>query len=369
MSDRPNNNKKRKLATGNSEQKYSAMEKEIQDLKDGIRKREAQIIVLRPYRTQFTREDAQKDFKTLLAGIRHWVEDWTDNLTDEANFPKEWMTALGNFPHVVNPLRELLEFNVDLKSAIGYPGSDQEILVACIVRFIMQSIFEGTPCGIKPHTAEILQSIEETMPACSNPGLEINNIWTWRAQAYHAMFSHPLYPEHRQRDIDVLSAELAQVLEFLPNLPNDGSILQSISSRIIEPAVSLNENFRRSNDNHYFETTSGFTPGARIENHAGRQTREFFEAFFCRNALKRCAKFRLEKLKTTPNVEEIHFICSLIPALKARGLQGKYGVEVETVCNETIMIAWDTTNLRGRDPSTHKCQTWLSRTCSTKPAS
>ncbi|KAI0487192.1 hypothetical protein F4859DRAFT_527322 [Xylaria cf. heliscus] len=331
--------------------------------------REAQILVLRPYRTSFTRDEAQNDFKQLLEDITIWVEEWTDKFLHDTEFPKRWMDSLKHFPHVINQLRQFLDSNPDLLSAIGYVDSDQDIISACIVRFIEKNIFGETPCSISPHAAGVMQNIEHNMLLCTTPKLDLSTRCSWRAQAYHALFSDRQYSDTRQRGIDALSAELAHMFRFISNSSDGVEFTRSISSKIIEPSLNLYENFRRSSEDYYFETAEWIKAGTTMNQDladGGLRTR--LDDLNCRNVVKHNAKFQVEKLKTKPTDEmlqnELYFICSTSPALKVRGLQGKYGEESVTLLKEKVLVAWDPDTLKGRDPRTLKTQTWLSRICS-----
>ncbi|KAI1757503.1 hypothetical protein F4782DRAFT_525316 [Xylaria castorea] len=342
---------------------------EKQALKNSVNMRESQILTLRPYSTRFTRNEAQSDFGFILESINSWVEEWTDKLVEETDFSKNWMDSLKYFPQVVNQLRQFLDSNPDLASAVGYTASDQDIISACIVRFIKNRIFGGIPCSIPSHTAGVLQNIENYMALCTARELDMSTRYSWRAQAYHALFSHPEYSEARQTGINTLSADLANIFRFLADSSNGADFIRSISSKIVEPSLNLYENFRRSNDEYYFETAEGTEPGTRMgQDLPGRRLREHLDDIDCRNAIKYNAKFQVEKLRKRPTDEELqahlYFICSVTPALKVRGLRGKYGEEPETLVKEKVLVAWDPDNLRGRDPCILKTQTWLSRICS-----
>ncbi|KAI0458291.1 hypothetical protein F5B21DRAFT_500553 [Xylaria acuta] len=349
------------------EQEQLSSEKKA--LKNAVNMRESQILVLRPYQTRFTRDDAQIDFKILLGSISSWVEKWTDELVDDTDLSKHWMDSLKYFPQAINQLRQFLDSNPDLSSAVGYPDSDQDIISACILRFIGQRMFEGIPCSIPSYIAEALQKIEHSMPRCSAPELDRSTICSWRAQAYHALFSDRQYSEARQKGINTLSEDLAHIFGFLSNDPNATEFICSISSNIIEPSLNLYENFRRSNEEYYFETAKSIKPGTRMsQDLPDGQLRGLLGDLDCRNAVRYNAKFQVEKLKTKPTDEalrnQLHFICSIAPALKVRGLQGNHGEEAETLFKEKVLVAWDPDTLHGRDPRVLKSQTWLSRTCS-----
>ncbi|KAI0437835.1 hypothetical protein F4803DRAFT_570346 [Xylaria telfairii] len=342
---------------------------ERQALKTAVSMRESQILVLRPYRTKFTRYEARRDFEDLLGSIKSWVEEWTDKFVDDKEFSKRWVDSLEYFPQVINPFRQFLDSNPDLSSAVGYNDSDQDILCACLIRFIRQKIFGELPCTIAPHTADVLRYIEHNMAFCTEPKLDMSTICSWRAEAYHALFSDRQYPDARQRGVVDLSAELVHILGFVSKSPNTVEFTRSISSKIIEPSFKLYENFRRSEEDYYFETAEWAKPGAQMsQNLPDGRLRELLGDLDCRNAVKSSGIFRVEKLETKTTDEELrnqlYFICSINPSLKVRGLRGNNGEESTTLLKERVLVAWDPDTLRGEDPRILKRQTWLSRICS-----
>ncbi|KAI0554890.1 hypothetical protein F4679DRAFT_595409 [Xylaria curta] len=349
------------------EQKRLSNEK--QDLKNAVNMRESQILILRPYSTRYTRGQAQSDYEFLLDSIKAWVEEWTDKFIDNTDFSKHWMDSLNHFPQVTGQLRQFLGSNPDLASVVGYADSDQDIIFACIVRFIWERIFGAVPCDIPLCISEVLRDVENHMALCTAPELDSSAICSWRAQAFHALFSHPRYSAARQQGIDTLSADLTHIFGFLSNSSNNEEFVHSISSKIIEPSLSLYENFRRNNEEYFFETVECIKAGTSMsQDFPAGQLPELLKDLDCKNAVRCNAKFRVEKLKVKPTDEELrqhlYFICSITPALKVRGHRGNHGQEPETLLKEKVLVAWDPDNLRGRDPCMLKTKTWLSKVCS-----
>ncbi|KAI1121718.1 hypothetical protein F5Y10DRAFT_271793 [Nemania abortiva] len=342
------------------------LESDNHNLKETIHMRDSQILILRPYRTGFTQENAKNGFEDLLQNIELWVEKWTDKLIDNEGFRNEWINSLHHFPRAVHKFQQLLSCNQDLLSTIGYVDSDQDIMSACILRFVRQKIFGDMPCGIVSRRVELLQEVESTLPLCTAPKLDMSAISSWRAQAYHALFSRPEYSEAREKAIDAVTSELANILGFLCGSSKWSGFISSISSEIIEPSVRLDENFRRTNEEYYFETAPWGEPGEEMgRSFPDGQLRELLGSLECFNAVKHNRKFLTDQLNPIPSAEEIrnrlHFISSLHPALKVRELRGKNKKGSVTLVKEKVLVAWDPKLPRGKSPATLKEETWLSR--------
>ncbi|KAI3339628.1 hypothetical protein F4824DRAFT_487962 [Ustulina deusta] len=325
-------------------------------------------LIIRPYRTGFTRSDARKGFEDLMRNIVIWVEKHTDKFMDDGEFPEQWLDSLKHFPQVATRFRQLLDFNPDLSAAVGYPDSDQDIVSACIMRWVWQRVFGDASCSISSDKTELLKNIEQTMSECTTPRLDITAIHTWHAQAHHALFSTPEYAKARQASIDALTEELAQILTFLSSPSKSDEFIGSISAKIIQPSMDLYENFRRSQEKYYIETSQWVKPGALMSHDLpdGR-LQGLLNDLHCVNTAKYKAIFLVDQLNPRPTTEELqkqlHFICSICPALKVREFQRSGGREIETVCKESVLVAWDPERLQG-DPRTLKEKTWLSRVCS-----
>ncbi|KAJ2998835.1 hypothetical protein NUW58_g201 [Xylaria curta] len=294
-------------------------------LEETIAMREAQILALRPYRTDFTRAAARKGFDDLMEDIDHWVETWTDKFIVDKKFSQHWIESLKHFPQVIDQLQRFLNSNPDLLAAIGYEDSDQNIISACIA-------------------ADFLQRIEGGMTECTAPTLDPSAISSWRAQAYHALFSHPGYPKDRQAEIDAVSIELTEILQFCTNAPNNAEFVRSISSKIIEPSFNLYENFRRSNEEYCIETSDWVVPGARMgEKIPDGRLRGLLRNLNCLDAVGYNAELFVDEITATDEVlqNQLYFICSVRPALKVRGLQENYSGEPVTLVKEKVLVAWD----------------------------
>jgi hypothetical protein len=86
--------------------------------------------------------------------------------------------------------------------------------------------------------------------------------------------------------------------------------------------------------------------------------KELMRTIDCVNVAKLNARFLVEKQLPEPTEQDLrthlYFICSVFPALMARGTNGD-----EIVSREKVLVAWDPARLQGNDASQLKVQTWL----------
>jgi hypothetical protein len=167
---------------------HQNLQKERQDLLNRAAERESHILTLQPGPTEFGRDDAEKvsdalclrinqakscdqGFRQVMRGINVWVLKWTDAYYDDQQILRNWKGAFNHFSHTGREFGEFLSVNKDISSTIGYPDSDQELMTACVIRFVSRRIFSGTPSGISSDMAEVLQTIEQALPLCTAPKL------------------------------------------------------------------------------------------------------------------------------------------------------------------------------------------------------
>ncbi|KAF2970376.1 hypothetical protein GQX73_g3190 [Xylaria multiplex] len=332
----------------------TALVSDNEKLKQSVDARESQILVLRPYRTDFTRHHAKEDFEKLVARIDDWVMNRIEKFLVDEKFAEQWLNWLPYFPQVAAGFHQALDSYHDLSSSIGYPDIDQDILSAYILRFVWQ--------GADIQYRELVGEIERTMTSCANPSLDMSAVHSWRAQTYHALFSRPEYSNIRQERIDDLASELVQVLGFVSHDSDMATFVRSISSEIIEPCISLCEKILRSHEEFYIETIN---PGTIMSQDRPEELHQRLQDddINCRNVAECCSIFMTNKLKPIPTKEKLekhlHILCSIRPALKAREFQNSTGQEAQTIVKETVLILWDPDGLQ--DPTELKSETWLSR--------
>ncbi|KAI1292989.1 hypothetical protein F5Y03DRAFT_400225 [Xylaria venustula] len=304
-------------------EEHRQLKLENQQLQGQVSRPSSNRLGIRPYRTNFTRNDAQNAFDQLMRNIDVWVENYTDKFMGDENFTENWVNSLKKNSDKVIRFQKLIqcESNRDLLSAVGYPDSDQNIVSACIVRFIWQKVLKEIPCGIPPHFVAMLKELELAMSSCTAPKLDTCAIHTWRAQSYHALFSHPDYSGTRQSSINALTEELEQILGFLSDPSRHDEFVRSISSRIIEPSLKLYEKFQTSHEKYSIETAQWIKPGPLMtQNLANEAVEEFLSNLYCVNVVGYNEVILVDELDPKPTNEELrkhlHFVCSTRPALK-----------------------------------------------------
>ncbi|KAI0973836.1 hypothetical protein F4678DRAFT_459323 [Xylaria arbuscula] len=352
-------------------EEHRQLKQEYQQLQGRISSLSSNKLGIRPYRTNFTRNDAQNGFDQLMRNIDVWVESYTNKLMEDENFAENWVNFLKNNSDQVNRFQELLhcEPNRDLLSAVGYPDSDQNIVSAFIVRFIWQKVFKERPCGMPSGFVTILKDLELAMSDCTAPKLDTCAIHTWRAQSHHALFSHPSYSGFRQMSINALTEELDQIMGFLSDHSKHDEFVRSISSRIIEPSFKLYEKLQTSHEKYSIETAQWARPGAAMsQNLADGGIEDFLSNLHCVNAAGHNEVVFVDELDPKPTSEELReqlqFICSIRPALKVRELQKSGGRDSATVSKEKVLVAWHPNK---GDPCKVKENTWLARVCFSIP--
>ncbi|KAI8631806.1 hypothetical protein F5Y19DRAFT_472690 [Xylariaceae sp. FL1651] len=344
----------------------SDLEVKTQSLESAIADRESQILSLQPYRVEITRDEVGKCYQNLCQEVTDWVETWTDKFIDDEHTGKQSVDFVSHNLHIKTGFRHFLFSNGDVSSAIGCPGIDQEILVACIMRVIRHHIFLSPMCSVATYTLQILEQTEEAMLHSAVPKPDNFAIRSWRAQTYHAVFSHPDYRKTRERSVATLSIMLRKLLGFILGPNDDTEFIRSISSKIFEPALQLRELFEVSTDEYYFDSNDWIEAGARINpNIPGEQMRDFLASLDCVNIAQHKAGFEIEKLQPTPSVDELRqnlfFVCSIQPALMVREpLKNDEFREPVMLSKEKVLMEWNPNNIMADGAARAKTKTWLS---------
>ncbi|KAI0598414.1 hypothetical protein F4775DRAFT_601288 [Biscogniauxia sp. FL1348] len=322
------------------------MRSENWHLQEANRLSEAHIFNLQSYRPEFTSDEARQMYKELVYGVNEWVEDWAESIS-KANFdPSPSSLQAKRRPQVHEKFKRLINQHRDLKLSINFSDIDQEVLVASIVRFLIEKIFSTTFSGTSETRFEAIMSLEESMQRHMDPKADLIVARIWRAQACRALIAHPDYIVDRQNHVNALAWQLFELLEFISKGPKD-VFKSSIISMIVEPAVRLQERFLSESRLFYLSTDPRSPdPGSTIGGNLSDESlssylggKEFVDIAKCNR------KLVLDRLEPPPSAADIRenlwIVCSMYPALMTRRVGKKDDFwEPETLFKEKMLVAW-----------------------------
>ncbi|KAI0516889.1 hypothetical protein F5B22DRAFT_646236 [Xylaria bambusicola] len=316
------------------------------------------------YSTNFRPYDAREGFHRILRNTQNWMEHWIERkLLSNDEVAARWLESLYYFPHVLTRFRNFLVSHPDIHAAVGYPGSDGAILVACVLRFVCQNIFGDLPCSISPQITQLLNTIEDSMSNCSHPRIDRSARRIWRAQANHALFTHPQHDIARQERINTYTLELAEIFAFVCTPHKKDKFLSSIAHMIIEPSFALYEDMSRSHLKYQVDWKAFSTA---MHGLSTQGLERLVNETNCVNAANNNSQLTVADLRMNPNIQNpqkhIFFLCSIYPALKVDQFMGDNS-EKRTLVQERMLVAWDPSRIQG-DPSILKVNSWLVQVCS-----
>ncbi|KAK5625081.1 hypothetical protein RRF57_000797 [Xylaria bambusicola] len=314
------------------------------------------------YITNFRPHDARESFLRILQNIRTWIEHWIETkLLSDGEVAARWLESLRYFPQVLTRFRNFMLANPDIYSAVGYPDSDGAILVACVVRFVCQNIFGALPCSLSPEATNLLNVIEDSMSNCNHPRIDRSARRIWRAQAHHALFTHPHHDGARQERINLYTTELAEIFAFVCKPAKREIFLNSIAQMIIEPSFALYEDMSRSHQTYHVEWKAFSTHDLSTQG-----LEELVKDTDCINAANNNSAFTIGDLRVNSSThryrKQLFFLCAIYPALRVEQLMGDESDQT-TLVQERILVAWDPSRIQG-DPSILKLNSWLVQVCS-----
>ncbi|KAI0107420.1 hypothetical protein F4776DRAFT_668223 [Hypoxylon sp. NC0597] len=322
-------------------EKIGNLVEENTQLQSAARDRESHIFSLLPYREDLTTYDAIRKYEDLVREVNDFVSDWTDSLLDSDKLQAESIQYAKSNPGAIREFYNYLYKWEGLYGAtIQMRDIDQEILNAFILRYLWENVFSTVLCNSAANVITVLDSLEHAMDESTDPKPDIFCVKSWRAQAHHAMFAHPDTRKLRKEVQHKLSHNLVYMLGFVGREKNKAAFAESLSTKIIDPALRLHEKFLTSTNDFRLGMDHSFRPGQKFDGEVARLRR-----VRCVDVAKNYRNFIIDKLNPIPSVEDLrrnlHILCSTRPALIVTEVgQGRSLKKPTVICKEQVLVAW-----------------------------
>jgi hypothetical protein len=144
-------------------------------------------------------------------GITDWVTNLMDPILDDEDRINEVLAAAKKRPTDIQKLKRYMHSQGDLVYGSMFPETDIDILIAVVMRFLQDHIFQKILCGAMPEVVEVLTFAEGSMQ---------NNVEPRRGTA----LSHPFVPtrhadqRHRSLRAALMASRGPQRRHLLPRL-------------------------------------------------------------------------------------------------------------------------------------------------------
>lgn len=157
------------VGNGDSADLIQTLLAENKDLKAELDDARSHIFSLQPYRKDLTPEEVGQEFDDLVNNVTEWVTKFLDPILDDDDKTDEaLMLAIKKAPEVER-LRKYMHSQGDLVNACMYPDTDIDILIALVMRFLQDNIFQKTLIGAVPSAVEVLSYVEGSMQTNVEP--------------------------------------------------------------------------------------------------------------------------------------------------------------------------------------------------------
>ncbi|KAI1505158.1 hypothetical protein F5X99DRAFT_431297 [Biscogniauxia marginata] len=316
------------------------------DLQATIETSKSHIFSLQSYRAEITLDEAGQVYKELIRGVSQWVDDWIDPILENTT-QQEYLRQLAiQYPVITSHFKTFMEQHKDIKRNIGVSDIDHDILIASIIRFLLEKVFSTTLCGVLKSKVKAVRVLEKSMQDNIKPKIDLFAIRTWRVHSFNALIAHPQYIRARQLAVTELSDELCKLLLFVSGRQTE-TFTRSIKAKIVEPALRLHERFLTATSQFYLPLgDQGFRTGQKFDGElSDGELSSYLRSVECVDIAKCNRKFTVEKLRPIPSSQEIRenlwMVCSVHPALMVKevGKRDEFQ-KPKTLYKEKILVAW-----------------------------
>ncbi|KAK1658361.1 hypothetical protein BDP55DRAFT_565199 [Colletotrichum godetiae] len=326
--------------------KLNELNTENSALKEQLRDAQSHIFSLQPYRKELTPEEVGREYDDLIEGISDWVSKFMDPyLDDHEKGVEDLMMTARRRPSDALKLKQVIHLYPDLVHGAVFPETDEDIVVAIIMRFINDNIFQKIMYGSIANYVEVLSFVETALQNHVDPKRDLFAIRTWTAEAYNAILSSRDFKGCREKKMRELTIELATIFKILSRKDKMEAFYKSFEQVCIKPAMQLYEKIQVSTNHFYFDINPYIVWGGDDEMQTSTDFLDSLQDLDCKNILQNRKAFNLMKIDPQPTKKELYHhllnVCTLTPALYMRQIGRKDVIkEPQLVRRQQMLVAW-----------------------------
>ncbi|KAH6848110.1 hypothetical protein B0I37DRAFT_376708 [Chaetomium sp. MPI-CAGE-AT-0009] len=323
----------------------TTLKAENNGLKAELDEARSHIFSLQPYRKDLTPKEVGQDFDDLVNGITDWVTNFMDPILDDDDKMDEVVAAAKKRPADVQRLKRYLQSQGDLVYGCMFPETDIDILIAIVMRFLQDHIFQKILYGAVPETVEVISFLEGQMQTNVEPKRDLFALRTWRAEALNAVICSPDYHRARHGRIRELTAEVASLFKVFRREKDWNKLCLACQEGIIKPAVTLHEKLMTSTHHFYLDLNPYILWNSRQELEMSPDFLQDLPKLRCENILQNRKPFSVTKLDPQPSEEQLYKdlnnVATIVPALYMRQVgKGDVIKEPTVVRMQQVLVAW-----------------------------
>ncbi|KAK2000893.1 hypothetical protein LX36DRAFT_629787 [Colletotrichum falcatum] len=332
--------------TGSQTPKVKQLKAENSALKEQLRDAQSHIFSLQPYRKEITPEEIGREYDDLIEGVTDWVSKFMDPILDVHDQAVEDLLVIARRkPTDALRLKRTMHMYPDLVRGSTFPETDEDIVVAIIMRFLNDNIFQKVLYGSIADYVEVLSFVETALQNQVEPKRDLFAIRTWTAEAYNAILSSRDFTGCREKKERELTEEIASIFSILCRRDKMEWFSNNFGDHCIKPAMQLYEKMQVSTNHFYFDINPYIIcgPDGEIET-----SPDFFDSLpelDCKNVLQNRKAVNLAKMDPQPSKMELYHhmlnVCTLTPALYMRQIGRNDSIkEPQTVRRQQMLVAW-----------------------------
>ncbi|KAL2130857.1 hypothetical protein VTI74DRAFT_5847 [Chaetomium olivicolor] len=321
------------------------LKKENKSLKAELEDARSHIFSLQPYRKDLTPKEVGQDFDDLVNDITDWVTNFMDPILDDDDRIDEILAATKKRPADLQRLRKYMHQQGDLVHGCMFPETDIDIMIALVMRFLQDNIFQKILFGALPDIIEVLSFVEASMQTNVEPRRDLFALRTWRAEALNAVICSPDYQRARSQRIRELTAEVASLFKIFKRDKDWSKLCYACQDSIVKPAVDLHEKLLVSTHHFYLDLNPYVLWNARQELEMSPDFLDDLPKLKCENILQNRKPFNVAKLDPQPTREQLYRelanVATVVPALYMRQVGSGDVIKEPTVVRpQQVLVAW-----------------------------
>ncbi|KAK5997204.1 hypothetical protein PT974_02557 [Cladobotryum mycophilum] len=315
-------------------------------LRDELNDAQSHIFSLQPYRKELTSDEVSRQYSDLVEQVQDWVQKFMNPWLDDYEAGIEALVAKASKQsNEVSRFRRTMQKYPDLIHGSMFSETDEDIIVAIIMRFLNDNIFQKVLYGSIQHYTEMISFIENMMQASVEPRRDLFAVRTWTAEGYNALLSAPQFKGVRVRRSKDMTTELGSMLQIFCKKDQFQWFCQNMEENCVAPAMALYEKLQVSTHHFYLDINPyiSWGPGNRIS-----LSSEFIDnvgTLDCKNILQNRKGFNMAKMDPQPTKAQLHKelmnVCTVVPALYIRQIGQRDNIKAPTVvCKQRMLVAW-----------------------------
>ncbi|KAM0264685.1 hypothetical protein ACHAQJ_000510 [Trichoderma viride] len=327
-------------------QEMKRLEEENRVLREELNDAQSHIFSLQPYRKDLTPEEVGRQYDDLVEQVQDWVQKFMACWLDDYEAGVE---ALANHARKNSgeaaKFKKVLHKYPDLVHGSMFPETDEDIIVAIIMRFLNDHIFQKVLYGSATEYTGMVSFIETQMQSAVEPKRDLFAVRTWTAESYNALMSAPQFRGVRARRSRDMTVSLADSLRIFCKKDKHPWFYQNMEERCIKPAMALYEKLQVATHHFYLDIQPyiSWSPGNRIA--PSEEFYECIEKLDCRNILHNRKAFNLAKLDLRPTKSELYSnllnVCTVVPALYIRQIGQRDAIKAPSIVRkQQMLVAW-----------------------------